>query len=148
MLSARPRPALNKRSLLQIGMQEKKDCSRDKLERELLEQPPFAGGSLFFVRGISAHHSVLMEYRFKSSDSVNTVIVKLQDHGSLSEKTLAEEFGNLGRVRSLLDREWRESVPEPMLVLPKSKILVTRKVPGVPLSGMLRNYGNRLAGPF
>ena len=130
-------------------MQQRTNVAYDhELEREILMQPIFAGGTLKFTRQLSASHSHLLEYSFESHDGVKSLIVKQQASGSESERATLRECANLSRVRSLLGLSLARTVPEPLLVLPKRGVLVTNKVPGVPLTVMLKKYANRLAGPF
>jgi Phosphotransferase enzyme family len=128
-------------------MQQRSTHDRE-LERELLAQPAFAGGTLQFVRRLSARHSELLEYSFQSCNEMKSLVVKQQALGPDSERATLQEFANLGRVRTLLGIALGRSVPEPLLALPKRGILVTSKVPGVPLTVMLKKYANRLASPF
>jgi len=130
-------------------MQQRSKFTHDReLERELLAQPAFAGGTLKFVRRLSASHSELLEYSFQSCDGTKSLVVKQQALGPDSERATLQEFANLGRVRTLLGLALGRSVPEPLLALPKRGILVTSKVPGSPLTVTLKKYANRLAGPF
>jgi hypothetical protein len=130
-------------------MQQRSDFTHDReLERELLAQPAFAGGTLQFVRRLSARHSELLEYSFQSCNGMKSLIVKRQALGPDSERATLKEFANLGRVRTLLGLALGRTVPEPLLALPKRGILVTSKVPGVPLTTILKKYANRLTGPF
>jgi hypothetical protein len=127
----------------------RRDSTHDReVEREILAQPAFAGGTLTFSRQLSARHSYLLEYSFRSRDGVKFIIVKQQAVGPESERVTLRECANLGRVRSLLTVSLAETVPEPLLVLPKRGILVTNKVPGEPLTGILKRFANRLSGPF
>jgi hypothetical protein len=41
-----------------------------------------------------------------------------------------------------------QTIPEPLLAIPKAGLLVTSKVYGEPLTDVLKKYANRLAGPF
>jgi hypothetical protein len=79
---------------------------------------------------------------------MRSLLVKQQEPGAKAEQVTLEEFANLARVRALLGIAFEQSVPEPLLVLPKRGIIVTGKVPGVPLTDILKKYANRLAGPF
>ena len=119
-----------------------------ELEREILAQPTFASGTLQFVRRLSARHSELLEYSFQSRDGIKSLVVKQQAWGTNSERATLQELANLARVRTLLGLTLGRSVPEPLLALPKRGILVTSKIPGVPLTVILKKYANRLVGPF
>ena len=130
-------------------MRKRSDFRRHvEIESELLEQPVFAGGTLQFVKRLSARHSELLEYKFQSRSGVKSVFVKQQAPGANAEQATLKEFENLGRVRTLLGLYASESVPEPLLAVPKKGILAVSKVPGVPLAVILKKYANRLAGPF
>ncbi len=119
-----------------------------ELEREILTQPAFAGGTLTFSRQVSARHSHLLEYSFQSRDGVKSLIVKQQAVGPESERATLQECASLSRVRGLLGPSLAQTVPEPLLVLPNRGVLVTNKVPGDPLAGILKKYANHLSGPF
>ena len=119
-----------------------------ELERELLAQPAFAGGTLKFVRRLSARHSGLLEYSFRSEGGIKSLVVKQQELGPNSELATLQELANLARARNLLGLALARSVPEPLLALPKRGMLVTSKIPGVPLAPILKKYANRLVGPF
>jgi hypothetical protein len=119
-----------------------------ELERELLTQPAFAGATLKFVGRLSAKHSQSLEYSLQWHDGARSIFVKQQAPGPDAERATLQEFANLGRIRSLLGLELGGSVPEPLLALPKRGILVTSKVPGIPLTATLKKYANRLSGPF
>lgn len=127
----------------------RRDFTHDReFEREILTQPAFAGGTLTFSRHVSARHSHLFEYRFQSRDGVKSVIVKQQVAGPESERTTLQECASLRRVRGLLGPSLAQTVPEPLLILPNRAVLVTNKVPGNPLTGILKKYANHLSGPF
>ena len=123
------------------------ECFRE-LEREILTQPPFVGGSLTFARRVSATHSNLLEYVFQSREGRRMGMVKQQDASAESEGLTVRECANLRRVRGLLSPSLARTVPEPLLVLPKRGILVTTKVPGSSLAGILKKNANHLFGPF
>ena len=136
-------------NLLATPMQQGSDFSRDReFERELLAHPALAGGTLRFVRRIPARHSEVLEYCFFAPDRMKSIIVKRQVPGAKAEQVTLEEFSNLEKVRTLLGFTLGQSVPEPLLVLPKQGILVTGKVSGVPLTAILKKYANRFSGPF
>ena len=119
-----------------------------ELEREILAQPAFSGGTLKFVRRLSANHSQLSEYTFQSANETKFLVVKQQTFGPKSEDVTLLEFANLNRVRSLLGPALAGSVPVPLLILPEKATLVTTRVPGVSLSLILKRCGNRFVGPF
>jgi len=123
------------------------ECNRE-LEREILTQPPFVGGTLTFARRVSATHSNLLEYVFQSREGRRIVMVKQQDESAESEGLTVRECASLRRVRGLLDPSLARTVPEPLLVLPKRGVLVTTKVPGSSLAGILKKNANHLSGPF
>ena len=75
-------------------------------------------------------------------------MVKEQGGGPNSERVTLQEFANLRRLKAVLDAPIAHSVPDPLLALPGKGILLTSKVPGVPVSTILKRYANRLAGPF
>jgi hypothetical protein len=74
-------------------------------------------------------------------------VVKYQPLREHRDRT-SLEFGNLTRARSMLQEEFTRGVPEPLLVLPALGILVTRRVPGTPLTQFFKKHGNRFCGPF
>ena len=119
-----------------------------ELEREILAHPAFSGGTLKFLRRLSANHSQLSEYTFQSTTETKLLVVKQQAFGPKSEDVTLQEFANLNRVRSLLGPALAGSVPEPLLTLPEKATLVTTRVPGVSLSLILKRCGNRFVGPF
>src|SRR5438477_4426814 len=119
-----------------------------ELERELLAQPAFTGGTLKFVRRLSARHSGLLEYSFCSQGEIKSVVVKQQAPDPNSERATLQEFANLERARNLLGLVLGRTVPEPLLAQAKRGLLVTSKIPGVPLTLILKKYANRLVGPF
>jgi hypothetical protein len=119
-----------------------------EIEREVLAQPAFAGGSLKFVKPISARHSQLWEYIFLSNGQIRPIVLKHQTFARDPELATVKEFANLSKVRNMLGGGLEQSVPEPLLALPKKGILVTSKLPGTPLTATLKKYGNRLCGPF
>jgi hypothetical protein len=123
------------------------ECYRE-LEREILTQPPFAGGTLTFARRVSATHSNLLEYTFQSGEGARAVMVKQQDESAESEGLTLRECASLRRVRGLLNPSLARTVPEPLLILPKRGILVTTKVPGSSLARILKKNANHLSGPF
>jgi hypothetical protein len=128
-------------------MQPRNDFADDReLQPDLQSQPIFADGTLKFVRRLSATHSQLSEYSFQSGSGIKSLIVKQQAAGSA--QAILQEFENLGRARSLLAHELEQSVPEPLLALLERRILVTGKVPGIPLTMILKKYANILSGPF
>ena len=123
------------------------ECYRE-LEREILTQPPFAGGTLTFARRVSATHSNLLEYVFQSREGPRVVMVKQQDESAESEGLTVRECASLRRVRGLLCPSLAQTVPEPLLILPERGILVTTKVPGSSLAEILKKNANHLAAPF
>lgn len=130
-------------------MRQRSDFTPDReLEDELLAHPALAGGTLKFIRRIPARHSEVLEYCFRSRGRMKSLLVKRQAHGAEEDRVTLGEFANLAKVRTLLGLALGQSVPEPLLVLPKRGILVTGKVSGVPLTAILKKYANRLAGPF
>src|ERR1700683_41470 len=130
-------------------MQPRSDSTHAReIELELLAQPAFAGGTLHFVKQVSANHSQLSEYTFQSGNGLKSLVVKEQAPGPESERATVQEFANLSKARTLLGLALGRSVPEPLLALPERGILVTSKAPGVPFTVILKKYANRLAGPF
>jgi hypothetical protein len=130
-------------------MQQQSDFTVDhELERELLAHPALAGGTLRFVRRIPTPYSEVLEYCFCSRGRMKSLLVKQQVPGAKAEQGTLEEFANLARARTLLGLALEQSVPEPLLVLPKRGVLVTGKVSGVPFAAILKKYANRFAGPF
>jgi hypothetical protein len=122
-------------------------CYRE-LEREILTQPPFAGGTLTFAGRVSATHSNLLEYVFQSREGPRSVMVKQQDESAESEGLTVRECASLRRVRGLLSPSLARTVPEPLLILPKRGVLVTTKLPGSSLARILKKNANHLSGPF
>jgi hypothetical protein len=130
-------------------MQQPAELPRDReLEREILAQPAFAAGTLTFSRQLSAKHSHLLEYRFQSRDMLKSIIVKRQFPGPGAERATLCEYSNLKKLREVLNTALAETIPEPLLALPERGILVTNKVRGEPLTGILKRHANLLAGPF
>lgn len=119
-----------------------------ELEREILAQPPFAAGTLTFTRKLSAKHSDLLEYRFQSRDVLKSIIVKIQFPGPGAERATFCEYSNLKRLREILSPALAETIPEPLWAIPERGLLVTNKVHGEPLTGILKRRANLLAGPF
>jgi hypothetical protein len=119
-----------------------------EIENDILAQPAFVGGRLKFVRSIYARHSKLMEYSLEIKDGKKPIFIKYQAHVADPEQAAVEEFSNLTKLRTVVGPAFSRGLPEPLLVLPSKGILVTSKVPGVPLAAILKKYANRLSAPF
>lgn len=122
--------------------------SERTFERDLLAQPALAGGSLEFVKRLSARHSELFEYRLRLNSHTSLIVVKKQAAGSRAGRETREEFANLEKVRTVLGMARAESVPKPILALPQEGLLVVEKVPGTPFAAILKKDANYLTGPF
>lgn len=119
-----------------------------ELEKELLAHPLFARGTLQFIRRLPAKHSELLEYVFRSCEGTKSLFVKRQAPSAKAQHITVAEFENLTTARKMLGASLGESVPEPILAIPAKGILVTARVPGIPLTAILKKYGNRLVGRF
>lgn len=125
--------------------------SRSDLETALPRHPSVAHLQLERVGRRSARHSELVEYRCGATPGRAAVLLKWISHAANHARAVeaaSREFRALERVRALVGPALSATLPEPLLLLPEDAALVVSKVPGVPLSQILRRAANRVAGPW
>lgn len=123
----------------------------DDLEHRLREHPIFAGRQLEFVSRSCGRHSEHLEYRDRSAAGERRILVKrikTWEGPGQPHETVAREHHALEKLREHFDPENRSSLPVPLLALPEANTLVVERLPGLPLSQILKREANRIVGPF
>jgi glycosyltransferase involved in cell wall biosynthesis len=95
-------------------------------------------------------HSELWEYRPTAGGDLGNILVKRLvrwKSGTDAEVRIRREGEALAWVGSLHER-LRGTVPTPIEILPETKTLILRKIPGVPLSQVLKQQANCVTAPF
>jgi hypothetical protein len=116
-------------------------------DEALVTLPELKQRQLRQVRTWKGRHSELLEYR-SSGAGAETVVVKRLirwKDAENAERSILNEAATLRRIATLNGR-LRESVPLVIAALPVAKTLVLHKLPGTPLSQILKIKGNWLAG--
>ncbi len=120
---------------------------RDHLERRLQEHPLLGNWQLEFVCRSEGRHSQLIEYRGRSNGKETTLVVKhitkFRTH-AYAEEALQREYCALQYVRSCGGPALEQSVPAPLAVLPEARAIAFHKLPGRPLSEILKRKANLL----
>jgi glycosyltransferase involved in cell wall biosynthesis len=121
---------------------------RDHLERQLKEHPLLRNWQLEFVRRLEGRHSQLIEYRARSNGKEATLVVKhitkFRTQAD-AEEVLQREYSALQDVRSR-GPALEESLPAPLAILLEARAIAFNKLPGAPLSEILKREANRLTG--
>jgi hypothetical protein len=114
---------------------------------DLLRAHPLASAwDLETVRTIPARHSRLVEYRDRATGRAliaKTIVRSTSpEHG---EAVLAREFATITRLRATLPASLRDTLPEPLVMLPGHYTFVMSKVPGRSLAVEIKQRGNAVA---
>lgn len=113
------------------------------------ELPAFQNVRLEFVRHFFGRDSEFFEYRIAGKPQQAPMLVKrimkFRDPAQ-AERLILHEHGALEWLQARAGALLGDSVPAPMGAIPAAWALVMTKMPGVPLSTILKRDANRLTG--
>jgi glycosyltransferase involved in cell wall biosynthesis len=122
-------------------------ADRDHLDHRLREHPLLRTWQLEFVGRSEGRHSELIEYRCRPNGKEAVLLVKhitkFRTHAD-AEADVRREYSALQHIRSRSGPALEESFPVPLAVLPEALALAFNKLPGTPLSEILKRKANRL----
>lgn len=120
-----------------------------EIERQLMAHPLLAKWSLEFVRRSQGRHSEVLEYRRGTHPDKPLILVKHMNGARRPDQVkqaVIREFNGLVKIRKAAGPAFQENLPVPLAVLPEIRTIVLEKLPGTPLSSILRREANRLTG--
>ncbi len=123
----------------------------DGIEHRLNEHPLLRGKKVELVRRSQGRHSELLEYQSRSEVGGAAVIVKRITKfrtPAEAEEDVIREFNALETVRKRMGSVLEGSLPLPLVALPEAKAIMFEKLPGIPLSVILKRHANWLTGRF
>lgn len=105
--------------------------------------------NLELIRKHEGRHSEISECH-SHSRSRRVIVKRISDdiEDKPARAAILREFESLQMVRNYLPEQLRNTVPEPLMVLPETKELVVEAMQGRPLSWVLKRQANRLIGPL
>ena len=105
---------------------------------------------LKLLRKSCGRHSEISEYE-SLAQACHVIVKRLTGGWGKPEEALAtvvREFESIQTVRKSLPSHFLHTVPMPLTLLPDSTALVLNKLPGTPMSVILKREANRLIGPI
>jgi tRNA A-37 threonylcarbamoyl transferase component Bud32 len=124
--------------------------SVEELDRLVADHELFQGWALKRVGNTHATHSKATHYQ-SALQSGHTPIVVKHTSAATPEKaaeSVSREFAALETTWRLAGPDLQGTLPKPLLMLPDRGLLVTERLPGVPLSRVLARSINYLMAPF
>jgi Phosphotransferase enzyme family len=124
---------------------------RRQIERCLSKHPLLGAWDLEFVGTHCAKASEVLEYRRRKQPQAQRLMIK---HRTVviskeeSESEVSREFRIVEDLWTHAGEAFQATIPRPVALLPEAGAAVYERVPGTPMTTVLKRYGNRLTGPF
>ncbi|PYV78128.1 MAG: hypothetical protein DMG97_00075 [Acidobacteria bacterium] len=139
------------RDVSQKGLKQSALASAKELDQLLKGQAPFGGWTLELVGKRRGTHSEILEYQNRSRAGDAPLAMKRITASSPPGKAaelVSREFQAIETAWRLAGQALEGSLPKPLVVLPEAGLMVTEKLPGIPLSWVLRREANCLMALF
>ena len=120
-----------------------------QIGRCLSEHPVLGSWSLEFVGRHFARNSEVLEYKRRDQPQAPTLMVKHRIRNlsrAASEMHVTREFAIVEDLRTRADAAFQATIPKPVALLPEVGAAVYERVPGIPLTTVLKMSANCLTG--
>ena len=122
-----------------------------QIERCLSAHPVLGSWNLELVGRHFARNSEVLEYKRRDQPQAPTLMIKHRIPAlsrEASEKHVTQEFEIIQDLRSRADASFQATIPKPVALLPEVGAAVYERVPGIPLTTILKVNANCLTGPI